>query len=447
MSVHPIDYRYGSDEMRAVFEEEARLRKMVAVELALINALYDMGKVPESAYKEAAQKAKKIELKRVKELEKEVNHDVMAMVMSLSEQCSPETAKYIHLSATSYDIVDSALALQTKEALDILIKKGKSVLKEAIRLAEEHDNQVMIGRTHGQHATPITLGFKFANYCQKIGEDLDRLEYDSKQHVRGKFSGAVGNYSVQKVFEIEGLEEVVLDKLELKPAEISTQVVGRENIARIICDIAILACTLEQIAKEIRNLQRTEIGELSEGFGKKQIGSSAMPQKQNPIDCENICSNARVVRSCVYPALENIALEHERDLTNSANERTIMPTVFIITDDMLNRMLKVLENLEVHPEKMKENLGMTKGRIMAENVMTGLVKKGMERQKAHGILRKASIESIKKSKEMEDILKEDKEIMQLISPQELKELMEPEKYVGLAVEKTHRITKKWKKCL
>ncbi|MCD4740648.1 adenylosuccinate lyase [archaeon] len=447
MNVHPIDYRYGSDEMRKIFEEEARLRKMVEVEIALINALHEMGKVPESAYKEAAQKAKKVELKRVREIEKEVNHDVMAMVLSLSEQCSPETAKYIHLSATSYDIVDSALALQMKEALTIIIKKGKVVLADIIKIAEKHDKQIMIGRTHGQHATPITLGFKFANYAQKIGEDLDRLEYDMKEHIQGKFSGAVGNYSVQKTFEIDGLEEVILNKLEIKPAEISTQVVARENIARIVCDIAILAATLEQIAKEIRNLQRTEIGEVSEGFGKKQVGSSAMPQKRNPINCENICSNARVVRSTVYPVLENIALEHERDLTNSASERTILPTVFVITDDMLERTHKVLNTLEVYPQKMKQNVGITQGRIMAENVMSGLVKKGVERQKAHELLRKASTESLKQNKPMKEILKQDKELMKLITPEELEKMMDPEQYVGLAVEKIYKITKKWKKCL
>lgn len=445
MSAHPIDYRYGSEEMRNIFEEEARMRKMLEVEIALINALNKMGKVPDSAVKEAAEKASKVELSRVREIEKEVHHDVMAMVLSLSEQCDPDTAKYIHLSATSYDIVDSALALQMKEALGVLIKKAKQALAEAIQIAKENDTVVMIGRTHGQHATPITFGFKFANYCQKLGEDIDRLEYDSKQHVRGKFSGAVGNYSVQKVFEVEGLEEIVMDNLNLKPAEVSTQVVGRENIARIVCDIAILAATLEQIAKEVRNLQRTEIGEVREGFGKKQVGSSAMPQKQNPINAENICSNARVVRSAVYPALENIALEHERDLTNSASERTILPTVFLLTDDMLERTIKMLKNLEIFPDKMKENINITQGRIMAENVVSGLVRKGVPRQKAHEMLRKASLESMKKRKHLKEILLEQKDIMEYLTPEELEELMDPDKYVGLAVEKTHRITKKWEK--
>lgn len=446
MSVHPIDYRYGSEEMRDVFDEETRLRRMLDVEVALVEALAEMGKAPKKAAKEVRIKAKKVELKRVKEIERKTKHDVMAMVKALSEQCSPETARYVHLTATSYDIVDTALALQLKEGLTILIEKGRVLLRVLLDLALEHESTVMVGRTHGQHATPITFGFKIANYADKVGYDLHNLISDYFS-IKGKFSGATGTYAAQKLFGVVGLEKRVMKKLGLEPADISTQVVPREDHAMMITDMAIMAGTLEQIAKEIRNLQRTEIAEVSEGFGEYQVGSSAMPQKRNPIDCENICSNARVVRSCVMPALENIALEHERDLTNSAAERSIFPTAFLLLDDMIGRMTRVLNNLQVFPEKMRENLQLTQGRIMAEAVTTALAAKGLERQKAHEILRKASMESLKKRIPLEDVLLKNKIVMKYLTEKELRKLMKPDNYTGLARKKTREIVRKWEKCL
>ena len=368
----------------------------------------------------------------------------MALVKALTEVCG-ESGKYVHLTATSYDIVDTAQALQLKEAIEILLIKGKELLKNCLTVSKEYKGLIMIGRTHGQHAIPITLGFKFANYADKIGEDLEKLKEDEK-YICGKFSGAVGNYAAQQVYHLgDKLEKKIMEKLDIEAADISTQVVPRENIARIICDIAIFAGTIEQIAKEIRNLQRTEISELSEPFGEKQVGSSTMAQKRNPVNTENICSNIRVIRSCVYPALENIALEHERDLTNSASERSILPTIFILMDEILMRINKVIKGLVVFPENIKKNLELTKGTTMAEAVITELVKRGMGRQEAHEILRKSSMQALSKNSNLKEVLWKDKKVLKYLNQNELKKIINYQNYVGLSVKKTEKIIKKWRK--
>lgn len=443
MTIHPIDYRYGSKEMKEIFEEEKRLASQLKVEAALAEALSDFGQISKKTAKIIKEKAnlKFVKLSRVKEIEKETKHDVMAMVRALTEVCG-KAGKYVHLTATSYDIVDTAQALQIKEATEILLKRGKELLKTCLNICQKHKNLIMIGRTHGQHAIPITLGFKFANYADKIGENLKKLGED-KKYILGKFSGAVGNYAAQKNFGLdEKFEKAITKKLGLEAVDISTQVGPRENIARLICGIAVFAGTIEQIAKEIRNLQRTEISELAEPFGEKQVGSSAMPQKRNPWESENICGNVRIIRSCVYPALENIALEHERDLTNSAAERTILPTVFILMDDILGRMNRILTNLVVFPESIKQNLELSGGRIFAEAIVTELVKKGVERQNAHEILREISIEA-SRDKNFKEILFKNKEILKYLKPKELEKIMIHKNYIGFSVEKTEEIIKKW----
>lgn len=444
--IHPIDYRYGSKEMREIFDEEKKLEYQLKVEAALSQTLAELSKIPLKAAKEIIKKAspKFVKLKRVKQIEKEIGHDVMALVKALTEVCG-ESGRYVHLTATSYDIVDTAQALQLKEAINILLIKGKELLKDCLVVSEKYKDLIMIGRTHGQHAIPITLGFKFANYADKIGEDLKTLKED-KKYICGKFSGAVGNYAAQQVYHLgDKLEERIMKKLGIEAVDISTQIIPRENIARVICDIAIFAGTIEQIAKEIRNLQRTEISELSEPFGEKQVGSSTMAQKRNPVNTENICSNVRVIRSCVYPALENIALEHERDLTNSASERSILPTVFILMDEILIRMNKVIKGLVVFPENIKKNLEITKRMIMAEAIITELVKRGMGRQEAHEILRKSSMQAFSENSNLKEVLLKDKEVIRYLSDKDLEKIMNYKNYLGLSVKKTNQIIQKWRK--
>ncbi len=445
---HPIDYRYGSKEMRLVWDEEHRLAYYLAVEAALARALAALGKIPPSAAREISEKANTnhVKLARVRAIEAETKHDVMAMVKALTEQCGAAGA-YVHLTATSYDIVDTAQAMQLKEGLEILSQKGRKLLGTLVKQAEKHAATPMVGRTHGQHALPITLGFKLANYCEKLGSGIQNLEWDAENLVQAKFSGAVGTYSAQSLYEMKGtqLEAAVMKELGLKAAPISTQVVGRENIGRIVADMAVVAGTLEQIAKEVRNLQRTEIGELGEPFAKSQVGSSTMAQKKNPVDSENVCANARVVRSCVAIALENIALEHERDLTNSASERSLLPTAFILLDDMLERMEGVMAGLVVNEEQMKYNLGLTRGAIMAEALITHLVKKGVGRQEAHELMRLASQKAVAQKKDLKEVLLADESVMKALGGQELDGLLEYGNYTGSAVEKTGEIINKWGK--
>ncbi len=444
MSVHPIDYRYGSQEMRAVFDEEKRLEQQLRVEAALAEALADLGKIPREAAQKIKEKAntRDVKLEVVKKIEEETKHDVMALVKALTEQCG-DAGKYVHLTATSYDIVDTAQALQVKEALEILLEKSRELLKSALAVAEKYKELVMIGRTHGQHAIPITFGFKIANYADKIGEDIARLEQD-KRYMTGKFSGAVGTYAAQQLYDLgDNLERKVMEKLGIAPADISTQVVARENLARIISDVIIFSCTLEQIAKEIRNLQRTEISEASEPFGKQQVGSSTMAQKRNPINAENICSNVRIIRSCMQPVLENIALEHERDLTNSASERSLLPTVFILADEIVSRTNRILKDIVVFPENMRKNIELSGGTIMAEAIITELVKRGMGRQDAHELLRENSMRAFSDGKNLKDLLLSDARLGKYLNAAELESIMDYRNYIGIAVQKAEQIIKKW----
>jgi adenylosuccinate lyase len=268
------------------------------------------------------------------------------------------------------------------------------------------------------------------------------VQDDANRYVCGKFSGAVGSYAAQTLYGVDDeLEKKVMDRLGVGAADISNQVVPRENLARILSDIAIYAASIEQIAKEIRNLQRTEIAEVSESFGEKQVGSSTMAQKRNPIDTENICSNVKIIRSCLGPALENIALEHERDLTNSAAERSLLPTAFVLADEITSRMTRVLKNLVVNEQNMRRNLQLTNGTIMAEAVITELVKRGMPRQDAHEFLRNASSTAASENKQLADVLKADSTY---IKPEELPQLLDPANYTGLCVAKTENIIRKWR---
>lgn len=443
--IHPIDYRYGSEEMRTVFSEDTKLERMLEVEVALVEALAELGKVPKSAVDDVRDGSKNVKLERVKEIEKETKHDVMAVVKALTE-VSGDGGKYVHLTATSYDIVDTAQALQLRDALEILLRESNLLLEKCLDIAEKYKATVMIGRTHGQHAIPITLGFKFANYADKLGDDILRLDEDAGRYVVGKFSGAVGNYSAQKLYGVgDDLERKVMGRLGIAAADISTQVVARENLARILSDIVIYAGTVEQIAKEIRNLQRTEIGEVAESFGEKQVGSSTMAQKRNPINTENVCSNVRVIRSCLGPALENIALEHERDLTNSAAERSILPTAFVLADEITTRMTSVLDGLVVSEECMHRNLELSGGTIMAEAVITELAARGMPRQEAHELLRKASASAVSGGVHLSEILRKDGGFTRYVRPEEFGKLFDYNSYIGLCVEKTDGILRKWRK--
>ncbi|VVC01389.1 Fumarate hydratase class II [uncultured archaeon] len=430
MVVSPLESRYKTG-MNALFEEDAKLRSWLDVEVALARAHVKLKSIPPEAASEIEEAAKKVELSRVLEIEAEIHHDLMAMVKALTEKCK-KYGGYVHYGATSYDIEDTATGIVLGKAISLLQKRLSETKTLLRRHALEQKNTVCIARTHGQHAVPTTYGMKFALYYKEMERHQERLEHAKKMILVGKMAGAAGTMAT---FGTKGLEvqSLVMKELGLSPAEVSNQVVQRDRHAEVLFSVALVAATLEKMAKEIRNLQRSEIMEISEPFSAKQVGSSTMPQKRNPHKSERICSLARLVRANVSVAMENIPLEHERDLTNSANERFIFPESFIITDYMLSEMNKILSGLVFYPENIQRNLELTGGAVMAERVMIALAEKGMGRQEAHELMRTCSMEAFKAKKTLLSILAGKKEVTALIKKDELEKLFDPRTYIGQAV--------------
>ncbi|NJE04801.1 adenylosuccinate lyase [Thermococcus sp. M36] len=431
MAVHPIDYRYGSEEMRQVWDEGNKLQKLLDVEAALARAHARVGNIPEESARVISERANTnwVKLERVKEIEAEIHHDIMAVVKALSEVCG-EHGKYVHLGATSNDIIDTANALLIKESIAIIekdLRELRSILK---KLAEEHKYTVCIGRTHGQHAVPTTYGMKFALWLDEIQRHIDRIGELKERVLVGQISGAVGTMAS---FGDKGLEiqRLVMEDLGLRPARISSQIIQRDVYAELMMVLALIASTLDKIALEIRNLQRTEILEVSEPFGEKQVGSSTMPHKRNPIRSEKVSGLARVLYSNVIPALLNNPLWHERDLTNSSVERVILPESFVLLDEMLKSMKKVLLGLEFFPENIKRNLYMTHNLIMAEPLMLKLAERGMGRQEAHELVRGLAMRAFYEKRDLMEIAKESEEVRKFLSEEDFENL-KPENYIGLA---------------
>lgn len=433
MLLCPLDYRYGRDEMKAVFSEENKLRTQLLVEAALARAHAEMGNITNADAARIASKAdlNHVKLERVKEIEKKTRHDVMAMVRALSEQ-SGTAGKYVHLGATSNDIIDTATAIQIRSALDMLEGDVKTLLKTLSRMAKKHRRTIMVGRTHGQFAVPMTFGFKIAGYIAELMRYLERISEVRRRICVGKMSGAVGTGAAFGTKPIE-IQDAVMRELGLGAEKAATQIVCRDRYAEAVSLVAQLCTSCERYATEVRNLQRSEIQEVSEAFdSENQVGSSTMAQKKNPIVSENICGLARIVRAFVMPAMENMVLWHERDLTNSSSERFILPHVFVLADEILVKTNEVFSGLVVRPDKMRENLDRTRGTIMAEPVMMALVEKGMGRQEAHELVRKTSITAEAEGKLLIDVLQSSKEVKKYLSKAELYRAMDPESYIGIA---------------
>lgn len=447
MPILPVDTgRYGTPEMRRIFEEETRVQKMLDVEAALAWAHAEVGDILKLDAERVMAVAllKNVKLERIKEIEREVKHDVAALVRALSEACGSSGA-CVHLGATSYDIVDTANALQLKEAVDLVERRLGDLEQTLIEKSGRYRETIMVGRTHGQHALPITLGFKFAVWMRDISRHKQRLKQCRERVLVGKMTGAVGT---QAGFgpHAQQIQELVMKRLGLKAADISTQIVQRDRYAELICINASIVTSLENFAAEIRELQRPEIGELAEYFDvAKQVGSSAMPHKQNPELCERVCGLARIVRSLSVPSLENIITWHERDLTQSSAERFILPESCILTDYLLFTFDGILKNLRVFEQRMTENLGVTGGRNMSEAVMTALVKKGMNRQEAHELLRRLSAKSQSENVAFLDVLLEDDTVCSLLSRKEAEEALNPRNYLGTAVKQVEMMIEKTRK--
>lgn len=421
--IHPIEYRYGSPEMKAIFEEEQRLQYYLDVEAALAEAHARLGHIPQEDAERIRKAAttSKITSQQVKEIEARTRHDIMAVAEALSEASH---SGYVHLGATSNDIVDCTNAIQLRKAAEIVLKDVQELKGVLASQAEQNINLVCVGRTHGQHSVPTTYGMKFALYLDEMRRNEQRITA-AYINTCGKMSGAVG--TMASFTDGLKIQELVGEILGIPMAAISNQIVQRDIYAELLSSLAILASTLDKIATEIRNLQRTEIGEVSEGFAKGQVGSSTMPHKKNPITCEKISGLARVIYSNVFPALQNNVLWHERDLTNSSCERVILPETFVLIDEMLKGMLKVLSTLVFHTETIRENLYMQK-RSLAEALMIALTEKGVPRQKAHAMLRELSAHE-----DFPKAVKADLRITTLLSEKEIDQLLTPENYIGEAV--------------
>lgn len=432
MVVSPLDDRY-STEMNAVFDDENKLKSWLKVEVALAQAHAEMGAVPKKAAQDIEKAASKVTLARVKQIEAEIDHDLMAAVKALSEQCPGDAGGFVHLGATSYDIEDTATALQFVQAMQTIEKEVALLRGVVLKLAKQHKKTVCVARTHGQHAVPTTYGLKFAVWVHEFDRHLQRLEWARRRVAVGKMSGAAGTMATfgENAFE---LQEKVMKKLGLEAAPATTQVIQRDRHAECLFVLSLVAATIEKMAKEVRNLQRTEIMEVAEPFRAKQVGSSTMPQKRNPHKTERLCSLSRVVRANVQTALENISLEHERDLTNSANERFIFPESFITTHYMLKQAQKVFGGLDFFPENIEKNLGLTGGQVLAERVMIALTSKGVGRQEAHELLRECSIQARKEKSSLLEVLSKNKLVSSKLARNDLETLLDPKTYIGKAVE-------------
>ena len=444
MPILPIDTgRYGTPEMLRIFEEEYFVQKMLDVEAALAWAHGQVGDIPVVDAEKIVSMAstKYVKLDRVKEIEKEIKHDVMSLVKAFAEVCGSSGA-YVHLGATSYDIVDSARALQLCEALQVIKHKMDELELVLLKTADRYKGTIMVGRTHGQHALPITFGLKMSVWMREVSRHIERLNECEKRLVVGKMSGAVGTQAGLGPKALE-IQDLVMKKLNIRAAEVSTQIVQRDRHAELVCLLALLASSLDKFAAEVRELQRTEIGEVFEPFEqRKQVGSSTMPQKRNPELCERICGLAKVMRGLVVPALEDVPTWQERDLTQSSAERFVLPEACILVDYMLLLMVNILSNLEVDTDRMKRNISMTEGRVMSEAVMIALVRKGMNRQEAHELERQLAIKSEGERTPFRDVLLKDNTVSHFLNKKEIDVALDPENYLGTAVEQVKLVIKK-----
>ena len=445
MIVHPIDYRYGTKEMKRIWSEESKIKRMIWVEMALLRALARKGYLSEEKVKEAQEKALNVTPERVKEIEKEIRHDVMALVKAISEVVGEEVARWVHFGATSNDITDTAVATQLRDSLKLIELKLSKLAELFCDRALEFRDVVCLGRTHGQPALPTTYGFRFAVWASELARHLIRLRQMKERLLVGQMSGAVGT---QAGFGKEGLEieEEVMRLLGLKPAIISTQIIPRDIYCEYVEFLANLATTLEKIATNFRVLQRAEVGELMEEFGKRQVGSSTMPHKRNPIDCENVCGIARVIRGFVEPQHQSAILWEERDLTNSSAERIILVEATVLTDHILTKMIKIVERLRLDEKKIRENLERLKGLNMSEAVMLALTRKGLGRQEAHEIVRRISMRAYESGRSLLEELLEDEVVRRYLSEEELRELLKPENYLGTTKERIERVVE-WVKSI
>jgi len=440
MAVHPIEERYGTKEMRAVWSEKNRFSCVVAAEVALAKAEAHHGMIPAAAAVEISEKAHNASLVRAKAIELEISHDMMAIVKAISE-VTGESGRWVHYGATSNDLLDTATGLQLKQTLDLIELKLRHLLGILLKRSAETKSLVCIGRTHGQHGVPTTYGLRFAIWASEVGRHIGRLEQMRPRVVVGQMTGAVGTQAALGSKGIE-VQETMMEYLGMSSVDVSNQVISRDRYAEYFMFCAGVATTLDKIGVEVRSLQRTEIGEVEEAFGAKQVGSSTMPHKRNPIKSEQVCGLARIIRSAVEPALQNNTLWDERDLTNSSCERILFPEASILTDHCLRLMANVLEGLVINRAAIRRNLGFLHGINMAESVMIELTKKGMNRQDSHERVRMASMQALAENRPLAEVLGSDPEIVRYCSKSDIAALLNPDTYIGTSVIQVERVIEK-----
>ena len=431
LPVLPIDSgRYGTKEMMNIFDEQAKINYQLEIEGTTAISQSEIGMIPKTVGQSIFTVANsgKITARRIKQLESKSDHDTAALVEALSEKCSKHDRPWIHYGLTSNDLVDTSNSMQMRDVLNIIEPK---VAKTAMILSEyatRYSKVPAVGRTHGQHASIISFGLKFANWAEEMATHIQRIEDIKKRILICKTLGVVGTGSLMGSKSLE-VQRRVAKRLGLFPARVTTQVIPRERYAEYVFELVLIGATLDKIAIEIRNLQRTEIGEVVEHFKKGQMGSSAVPVKRNPIKSERISSLAKMMRGQVGIAFENIPLWHERDLSNSANERFMLPIVSILADEMLETMNKILSNLRVDEKRITSNLYMTGGQIFAEFVLESLIKKGISRFEAYRDVQRVAFEARDKEIQYVDAIKADKAFSKL-TDKEIDWIFSPERHLG-----------------
>jgi adenylosuccinate lyase len=432
MAILPIDGgRYGTKEMREIFDDQKKIYYQLELEATAAESQSEIGMIPEAAAKNIAKMARsgKITTKRVKHLEAKSDHDTAALVEALSELCTASAKPWVHYGLTSNDLVDTSNSMQIRDALAIIEPKVARLAIILAKLAMKFKDVPAVGRTHGQHASIIAFGLKFANWALEMAKHVERIEQCKKRVLICKTLGVVGTGSLMGSKALD-VQKRVAKKLSLYPADVTTQIVPRERYAEYVFCIALIGSTLEKIAVEIRNLQRTEIGEVAEPFKKGQMGSSAVPVKRNPVKSERVTSLSKMLRSQVNISFENIPLWHERDLSNSANERFTLPTSSILLDEMLEAMTKILSELYVNKDKIKKNLGFTKGQIFAEFVLDALIKKGVPRFIAYRDIQRVAFSASESETEFLQAVKKDKAISAHLTKKEIERIFVPESHLG-----------------
>ncbi|MBD2339431.1 adenylosuccinate lyase [Calothrix sp. FACHB-156] len=416
--------RYTLPEMGNLWSEAYKLKTWLQVEIAVCEAQAELGYIPSQAVEEIKAKAN-FDPKRVLEIEAEVRHDVIAFLTNVNEYVG-DAGRYIHLGLTSSDVLDTALALQLVASLDVILQRLEDLIQAIRKKAKEHRNTVMIGRSHGIHAEPITFGFKLAGWLAEVLRHQERLQTLRKTIAVGKISGAVGTYA-----NIEPrVEAIACQKLGLKPDTASTQVISRDIHADYVQQLALVAASIERFAVEIRNLQKTDVLEVEEFFAKGQKGSSAMPHKRNPIRSERLTGMARLVRSHAGAAVEDIALWHERDISHSSVERVILPDACILTHFMLVEITDLVTNLLVYPENMQRNLNCYGGVVFSQKVLLALVEKGTKREEAYAIVQENAHTAWNKAEgNFHDLITKDPRVTQKLSPEEIEFCFDPQQHL------------------